>query len=64
MAKMSWVVLEDPAFGVPQCPPGRSGVAWLRGSVARFSEGAVHARRRACPGRDLAHRLAAAAVRR
>jgi cytochrome P450 len=41
-------VLEDPAFVVPPAsPPAPTGVAWLRAHVARFSEGAAHARRRA-----------------
>jgi hypothetical protein len=40
-------VLTDPAFVVPPVPPARAGVAWLRASVARFSGGAVHERRRA-----------------
>ncbi len=46
MEKMPSSVLDDPVFAVPRCPAGCSGVAWLRGSVARFSEGADHARRR------------------
>ena len=41
-------ILEDPSFCVPavptDCPPGTVG--WLRASVARFSEGAAHERRR------------------
>ncbi|HUB39940.1 MAG TPA: hypothetical protein VMA72_13905 [Streptosporangiaceae bacterium] len=40
-------VLTGPAFMVPPVPPAASGVAWLRASVARFSSGAVHERRRA-----------------
>ncbi len=32
---------------VPAVPAGETGVAWLRGSVVRFSEGADHERRRA-----------------
>jgi cytochrome P450 len=40
-------VLHDPAFVVPPVPPASSGVAWLRASVGRFSEGEVHDRRRA-----------------
>jgi hypothetical protein len=39
--------LTDPACTVPAVPPGDTGVAWLRASVVRFSEGAEHARRRA-----------------
>jgi cytochrome P450 len=40
-------VLTDPAFMVPPVPPASSGVAWLRATVARFSTGTVHDRRRA-----------------
>ena len=40
-------VLEDPAYSVPVAPPATSGVGWLRGAVARFSEGDAHRRRRA-----------------
>ena len=40
-------VLTDPAFTVPAVPPASSGVAWLRATVARFSSGTVHDRRRA-----------------
>ena len=39
--------LEDPAYTVPPAAPARTGVAWLRSHVARFSEGAEHERRRA-----------------
>ncbi|MEU7690930.1 cytochrome P450 [Microbispora hainanensis] len=42
-------VLADPRFLVPAAPaaqPG-SGMAWLRGAVSRFSNGAEHAHRRA-----------------
>jgi len=45
---MSHTVLTDPEFSVPpvpDSPPG--GVTWLRPSVARFSSGTVHRRRRA-----------------
>jgi hypothetical protein len=38
--------LEDPAYSVPEAPAAAGGVAWLRGSVPRFSEGAAHHRRR------------------
>jgi hypothetical protein len=38
--------LEDPAYAVPEAPAAADGVAWLRGSVARFSEGEAHRRRR------------------
>lgn len=40
-------VLEDPAYSVPVAPAAASGVGWVRGSVARFSEGEAHRRRRA-----------------
>jgi cytochrome P450 len=42
-------VLADPAFVVPPPPPAdaSTGVAWLRGSVSRFSNGDDHRRRRA-----------------
>jgi hypothetical protein len=40
-------VLEDPAYSVPVALPATSGVGWLRGAVARFSEGDAHRRRRA-----------------
>ncbi|GAA0371193.1 hypothetical protein GCM10009530_21710 [Microbispora corallina] len=49
-------VLADPLFQVPAVPPGDEdgheggheggGMAWLRGAVSRFSNGAEHARRR------------------
>ncbi|ETK37871.1 hypothetical protein MPTA5024_01840 [Microbispora sp. ATCC PTA-5024] len=45
-------VLADPRFLVPTVPPGGEdgheggGMAWLRGAVSRFSNGAEHARRR------------------
>jgi hypothetical protein len=39
--------LEDPAYSVPVALPATSGVGWLRGVVARFSEGDTHRRRRA-----------------
>jgi hypothetical protein len=40
-------VLEDPAYSVPVAPWAPSGIRWLRGTVARFSEGDAHRRRRA-----------------
>jgi hypothetical protein len=40
-------VLEDPAYSVPVAPFAPGGVGWLRGAVARFSEGDAHRRRRA-----------------
>lgn len=43
----SRAVLTDPAYLVPPVPEADRGVAWLRASVARFSSGAAHRRRRA-----------------
>src|ERR1700752_2083303 len=40
-------VLTEPAFMVPPVPPASAGVAWLRATVARFSSGTAHERRRA-----------------
>ncbi|HUB40207.1 MAG TPA: hypothetical protein VMA72_15255 [Streptosporangiaceae bacterium] len=40
-------VLTDPLFVVPPVPAASAGVAWLRATVARFSTGTVHERRRA-----------------
>jgi len=40
-------VLTNPAFMVPPVPPASAGVAWLRATVARFSSGTEHERRRA-----------------
>jgi hypothetical protein len=40
-------VLTDPRYRVPEPPPGEGGMAWLRGHVVRFCEGAEHERRRA-----------------
>lgn len=40
-------VLADPGHGVPAAPPGDRGLAWLRSTVSRFVNGAVHTRRRA-----------------
>ncbi|MDI1465381.1 hypothetical protein QEZ54_30875 [Catellatospora sp. KI3] len=40
-------VLTDPRFAVPPVPPAQSGVAWLRATVGRFSDGPAHERRRA-----------------
>ena len=48
MPLMSHTLLTDPGFSVPpvpDSPPG--GVTWLRSSVARFSSGTAHRRRRA-----------------
>ena len=40
-------VLNDPTFVVPPVPPASRGIAWLRATVGRFSDGADHRRRRA-----------------
>ncbi|TQS46242.1 hypothetical protein FL583_06420 [Cryptosporangium phraense] len=40
-------MLTSPTFAVPGVPPGDRGVGWLRASVARFSSGEPHRRRRA-----------------
>lgn len=39
-------VLDDERYRVPPVPLGQTGLAWLRGHVARFSDGAAHVRRR------------------
>ena len=39
-------VLADTRFDVVSAPPGNTGISWLRATVARFSTGAVHPRRR------------------
>ncbi|WP_329788762.1 isocitrate lyase/phosphoenolpyruvate mutase family protein [Lentzea sp. DG1S-22] len=44
---------EELLLPVPPVPPGDAGVAWLRSSVVRFSNGAEHARRRALTERLL-----------
>jgi cytochrome P450 len=58
-------VLADPSFIVPPAPDGGSpgGIAWLRASVSRFSNGADHRRRRALAGAALAG-VSAARLRR
>jgi cytochrome P450 len=58
-------VLADPRFVPPPPPPGGPAgtVAWLRASVARFSAGPAHSRRRALVDADLAG-LDAPALRR
>ena len=43
----AFAVLNDLAFVVPPVPSGSAGVAWLRATVCRFSEGEAHRRRRA-----------------
>jgi hypothetical protein len=47
-------VLTDPKYLVPTTPPATAGVAWLRSSVARFSNGVTHERRRALAVAELA----------
>jgi hypothetical protein len=47
-------MLTDPEYTVPSVPDAVAGVAWLRASVARFSEGAAHVRRRALAEAELA----------
>jgi hypothetical protein len=48
-------VLRDPAYTVPPVPAAApASVAWLRASVARFSSGAVHSRRRGLAVQELA----------
>lgn len=55
--------LEDARLVVPPAPPGPPGtIAWLRGSVSRFANGAVHAERRAVVEREIG-RLDAGALR-
>ncbi|MGI5504271.1 isocitrate lyase/phosphoenolpyruvate mutase family protein [Lentzea sp. CA-135723] len=44
---------EELLLPVPSVPPGDTGVAWLRSSVVRFSNGEEHARRRALTERLL-----------
>ncbi|QNE20640.1 hypothetical protein F1D05_25410 [Kribbella qitaiheensis] len=47
-------MLSDPGYLVPSAAPAAGGVAWLRGAVARFSNGADHERRRALVVSELA----------
>lgn len=47
-------MLTDPSYLVPSPPHSPGGVAWLRASVARFSNGATHERRRALAVTELA----------
>lgn len=47
-------MLTDPNYRVPSSPYAPNGVAWLRASVARFSNGATHERRRALAVTELA----------
>ncbi|MBV8933696.1 MAG: hypothetical protein JOZ47_17330 [Kutzneria sp.] len=46
MKHASSTVLADPAFRVPSATYAPHGVAWLRATVARFSSGTTHHRRR------------------
>ncbi|HEX5401208.1 MAG TPA: hypothetical protein VFX16_02775 [Pseudonocardiaceae bacterium] len=55
---LSHTVLTDPTYTVPVVPDATTGVAWLRASVARFSEGATHDRRRALAQADIAADIA------
>ena len=61
-------MLDDPRYTVPPVPDAAEGVAWLRASVVRFSEGAAHERRRALAVAALAEvepeRLRALAMQR
>jgi hypothetical protein len=54
MTSMSHGVLTDPGYDVPEVPAASSGVGWLRASVARFSRGTTHERRRALAVAELA----------
>jgi cytochrome P450 len=58
-------VLADPRFVVPPAPGGgvAGGIGWLRATVARFSNGADHQRRRALAAAELA-RVDPAGLRR
>jgi hypothetical protein len=54
MRTVTTEVLADPTYLVPEpsarsgpSGPAASGIGWLRGAVSRFSNGAVHERRRA-----------------
>ncbi len=47
MSEATGSLLTDPAYRVTEAPVAARGVAWLRGSVARFCEGDDHIRRRA-----------------
>jgi cytochrome P450 len=54
-------VLADPSFQVVSVPSAGSGLAWLRSTVCRFTNGEVHARRRALVEAEL-DRLVPAAL--
>ncbi|SOD97493.1 hypothetical protein [Blastococcus haudaquaticus] len=47
MELLSSAVLDDERYRMPPVVAGPTGLAWLRGHVARFSDGEDHARRRA-----------------
>ncbi|GAA2392494.1 hypothetical protein [Dactylosporangium salmoneum] len=47
MRTVSADLLSDPSYLVPEAPPAEEGIGWLRSAVSRFSNGDVHARRRA-----------------
>ncbi len=51
---MSERLFLDPTYTVPPVEPAASGVAWLRATVVRFSEGSDRARRRAIVEAELA----------
>jgi hypothetical protein len=55
-------ILGDPRYIVAAAPAGETGLAWLRAHVCRFTNGAVHARRRALVEAELA-RLQPSALR-
>jgi cytochrome P450 len=42
-----YTMLTTPGYRMPYVEPASSGIGWLRATVARFSDGAVHERRRA-----------------
>ncbi len=44
----------NPRLLVPEAPPGSQGMAWLRSSVSRFTNGEAHRRRRVLVERELA----------
>lgn len=41
------VLIDDERYRMPPVPPASSGIGWLRSTVARFSDGPAHRRRRA-----------------
>src|SRR5687768_13380231 len=40
------VLVDDERYRMPPVDPAPSGIGWLRATVARFSDGPVHRRRR------------------